>query len=57
MDKYSLALLKVHGTAIFFGLSGVWLAQPVADVLTAVVSFPIALQYTSHLKKLEAVKL
>ncbi|MBQ3902621.1 MAG: MATE family efflux transporter [Lachnospiraceae bacterium] len=41
----------------FFGLRGVWLSQPVADVLTAAVSFPIALQYTSHLKKLESIKL
>ena len=48
-----LVLILPH----FFGLSGVWLSQPVADILTAAVSFPVALQYTSHLKKLEGVKL
>lgn len=35
MDKYTLALLKVHSTAIFFGLSGVFgvLIESGADVL------------------------
>lgn len=44
MDKYSLALLKVHGTAIFFGLSGVFgvLIESSSEALTlgrAIIAF------------------
>lgn len=44
MDKHSLALLKVHGTAIFFGLSGVFgvLIESSSEALTlgrAIIAF------------------
>lgn len=46
MDKHSLALLKVHGTAIFFGLSGVFgvLIESSSEALTlgrAIIAFTL----------------
>lgn len=50
MDKYSLALLKVHGTAIFFGLSGVFgvLIESSSEALTlgrAIIAFAFIALY------------
>ena len=50
MDKYSLALLKVHGTAIFFGLSGVFgvLIESSSEALTlgrAMIAFTFIALY------------
>ncbi|AGH37686.1 RhaT protein [Bibersteinia trehalosi USDA-ARS-USMARC-188] len=50
MNKYSLALLKVHGTAIFFGLSGVFgvLIESSSEALTlgrAIIAFAFIALY------------
>lgn len=56
MNKYSLALLKVHGTAIFFGLSGVFgvLIESSSEALTlgrAIIAFAFIALYFSFKKR------